>query len=88
MRLLKPAPGHISTTFAEHAARAPGYAFCGTDVEAILEDTQLTLMWRNVEGNGQASFPVAALPMVLDFLTALIEQPHIVDALTPADPEQ
>lgn len=31
MKFLRPAPGHISTTFAEHAARAPGYRFCGTD---------------------------------------------------------
>lgn len=31
LKLLRPARGHISTTFAEHAARAPGYAFCGTD---------------------------------------------------------
>ncbi|HWK19830.1 MAG TPA: M23 family metallopeptidase [Microbacteriaceae bacterium] len=31
IQLLRPAPGHVSTTFAEHAARAVVYLFCGID---------------------------------------------------------
>lgn len=32
IQLLKPATGHISTTFAAHAARAVVYLFCGIDI--------------------------------------------------------
>lgn len=32
IRLLKPSTGPLGETFADHAARRPGYAFCGQDI--------------------------------------------------------
>jgi len=70
----------LSRTVIQFETKFPEVAG-GTDVVALLEGQRLVISWRNVEGNTQVVFPVSALPMVLELVTQLSAQPHVITAI-------